>query len=99
MADWENAEYGKADPSARRATKSSVQSSKAELLAAIAARRHAQLLRSSGTAERRSGAAELSGQQTHVYTISTSKCIEKRFKYFGVFENISIFYEKYILMV
>lgn len=47
MADWESAEYGRADPRARRAAKSSVQSSKAELLAAIAARRQAQLLRSS----------------------------------------------------
>jgi hypothetical protein len=43
MADWESAEYGRADPRARRAAKSS----KAELLAAIAARRQAQLLRSS----------------------------------------------------
>ena len=47
MADWESAEYDRADPCAQRAAKSSVQSSKAELLAAIAARRQAQLLRSS----------------------------------------------------
>ncbi|KAG0612288.1 hypothetical protein M758_6G015500 [Ceratodon purpureus] len=46
MADWESGDYGRSDPRARRAAKSSAQSSKAELLAAIAARRQAQLMRS-----------------------------------------------------
>lgn len=46
MADWEGGDYGRADPRARRLAKSSAQSSsKAELLAAIAARRQAQQLR------------------------------------------------------
>lgn len=48
MADWESSpDYERADPRARRIAKSSVQQSKAELLQAIAARRQAQLLRSS----------------------------------------------------
>ena len=45
MADWESGDYRSADPRARRTAKSSAQSSKAELLAAIAARRQAQLVR------------------------------------------------------
>lgn len=47
MADWEcSPDYGRSDPRARRIAKSSAQQSKAELLQAIAARRQAQLLRS-----------------------------------------------------